>query len=89
MPRQHRRPATRHGKARRQARADDWSQLYDLRRDLPGFEPSKVSIFGRGRDAVFASLAALVRMLDEVLPAKHCNAARLTALRAHAARLGQ
>jgi alkylation response protein AidB-like acyl-CoA dehydrogenase len=76
-------------KAHRQARADDWSQLYDLRRDLPGFEPSKVSISGRGRDAVFASLPTLVRMLDEVLPAEHCNAARLAALRAHAARMRQ
>jgi alkylation response protein AidB-like acyl-CoA dehydrogenase len=74
-------------KARREQRDEDWSLLYDLRGDLPEFEPGRVRVFGRGRDATFASLPALVRMLGEVRPFEGCDADRLAALRIQAVRL--
>lgn len=76
-------------KARRKPRDDDWSLLYDLQAELPAFEPSRVSMFGRGRDATFASLPALVERLDGVSPDAGCDPARLAALRAQARRLQQ
>jgi alkylation response protein AidB-like acyl-CoA dehydrogenase len=74
-------------KAHRKERTEDWSLLYDLRAQLPAFEPARVTVFGRGRDAVFASLPHLLRALDEALPSEHCDEARLTDLRGHAAKL--
>jgi alkylation response protein AidB-like acyl-CoA dehydrogenase len=74
-------------KARRQARDEDWSFLYDLRKELPEFEPARVSVFGRGRDATFASLSALVCMLDEMGASGGCDAERVAALRVLAAKM--
>lgn len=76
-------------KARREVREDDWSRLYDLRAELPPFEPARSTVFGRGRDATFASLPALLRMLDGLAPSDDCDADRLAALRAGADRLRQ
>ncbi len=73
-----------------QARDEDWTGLYDLRAELPAFEPTRAAVSGRGRDAVFASLPALLRMLDEVVPGEgRCDAERLSRLRALARRLVQ
>jgi alkylation response protein AidB-like acyl-CoA dehydrogenase len=74
-------------KALRADRDDDWGLLYDLRRELPEFEPARVSVFGRGRDATFASLPALVRLLERTAPSQDCNEGRLGVLRAQAAGL--
>jgi alkylation response protein AidB-like acyl-CoA dehydrogenase len=66
-----------------QTRDEDWTGLYDLRAELPEFEPSRTAVSGRGRDAVFASLPALLRMLDEVVPVEdRCDSERLSRLRA-------
>ncbi|MHC3424446.1 acyl-CoA dehydrogenase [Streptomyces sp. DT18] len=67
--------------------ATDWAPLYDLRAELPPFAPERVAVFGRGRDAVFASLPALVDRLAALTPDAHCDADRLTALRERGARL--
>jgi alkylation response protein AidB-like acyl-CoA dehydrogenase len=76
-------------KARREVREDDWSRLYDLRAELPSFEPARSSVFGRGRDATFASLPALLARLDGLGPDDGCDADRLAALRAGAEELRQ
>ncbi|MEV8538208.1 acyl-CoA dehydrogenase [Streptomyces sp. NPDC051572] len=66
---------------------EDWRPLYDLRAELPAFEPHRVSVFGRGRDATFASLPALIARLGELAPSDGCDEDRLTALRAQAEEL--
>lgn len=76
-------------KARGPGRDEDWSVLYDLHRELPEFEPARVSVFGRGRDATFASLPSLVEMLARVNPSDGCGAQRLAELRDQATRLAQ
>ncbi|WP_406121876.1 acyl-CoA dehydrogenase family protein [Streptomyces sp. NBC_00989] len=63
---------------------EDWRPLYDLRAELPTFEPHRVSVFGRGRDATFASLPALITRLAELTPSAGCDEDRLTALRGQA-----
>lgn len=68
---------------------EDWRTLYDLRAELPAFEPSRVSVFGRGRDATFASLPALVSRLAELSPSAGCDQARLADLRTRAEQLRQ
>jgi alkylation response protein AidB-like acyl-CoA dehydrogenase len=74
-------------KACRRPRDESWTALYDLRAPLPEFEPERVSVFGRGRDAVFASLPALLDLLAAARPAGGCDAVRLGALRVLAAGL--
>jgi alkylation response protein AidB-like acyl-CoA dehydrogenase len=74
-------------KARRQEREEDWSALYDLQAPLPEFRPERVTVFGRGRDAVFASLPALASMLDDLAPSEGCGEERLAILRKQAAEL--
>ncbi|WP_416962793.1 acyl-CoA dehydrogenase family protein [Streptomyces sp. Agncl-13] len=66
---------------------EDWRPLYDLRAELPTFEPHRVSVFGRGRDATFASLPALIDRLAELTPSAGCDEDRLTALRGQAEEL--
>ncbi|MGQ4376000.1 acyl-CoA dehydrogenase family protein [Streptomyces sp. SAS_267] len=66
---------------------EDWQALYDLRAALPAFEPHRVSVFGRGRDATFASLPALITRLAEVSPSAGCDADRLADLRGRAEEL--
>lgn len=70
-------------------RDEDFSALYDLRAGLPPFRPARVSVFGRGRDAVLASLPALLDRLARLTPDDGCDQRRLTALRAGAERLRQ
>ncbi|RKN40523.1 peptide synthetase [Streptomyces hoynatensis] len=74
-------------KARRRPREEDWSALYDLRAALPEFEPARVAVFGRGRDATFASLPALCERLAALAPSPGCGEERLAALRSLAERL--
>ncbi|MPZ28224.1 MAG: peptide synthetase [Micromonosporaceae bacterium] len=74
-------------KARRRPRDDDWRALYDLREPLPDFDPTRVEVFGRGRDATFASLPALRARLEGLAPSPECGDERLAALRGLAARL--
>ncbi|MGW2935235.1 acyl-CoA dehydrogenase family protein [Streptomyces sp. NPDC001156] len=76
-------------KAHRQERDEDWRTLYDLRAELPAFEPARVSMFGRGRDATFASLPALIRLLAELSPTAGCAEDRLATLRDQAEQLRQ
>jgi alkylation response protein AidB-like acyl-CoA dehydrogenase len=76
-------------KARREIREEDWSRLYCLRAELPAFDPARASVFGRGRDATFASLPTLLTQLDGLTPTDGCDADRLAALRAGAERLRQ
>ncbi|UXX95493.1 acyl-CoA dehydrogenase [Streptomyces sp. AD2-2] len=71
-------------KAHGHDRDEDWRPLYDLRAELPAFEPHRVSVFGRGRDATFASLPALIERLAELEPSDGLDDDRLTALRAQA-----
>ena len=71
-------------KAHGHDRDEDWRPLYDLRAELPAFEPHRVSVFGRGRDATFASLPALIGRLAELEPSEGLDDDRLTALRAQA-----
>jgi alkylation response protein AidB-like acyl-CoA dehydrogenase len=71
-------------KAHGHDRDTDWSPLYDLRAGLPEFEPHRVSVFGRGRDATFASLPALIERLAALEPSGGCDAARLADLRVRA-----
>ncbi|WP_413755426.1 acyl-CoA dehydrogenase family protein [Streptomyces sp. MMBL 11-3] len=66
---------------------EDWRPLYDLRADLPPFEPDRVSVFGRGRDATFASLPALTDRLAALSPSAGCDGQRLAVLRERAAEL--
>ncbi|MFG2375586.1 acyl-CoA dehydrogenase family protein [Streptomyces sp. NPDC048504] len=66
---------------------EDWRPLYDLRAELPAFEPHRVSVFGRGRDATFASLPALIARLGELTASDGCDEDRLTALRGQAEEL--
>jgi alkylation response protein AidB-like acyl-CoA dehydrogenase len=73
--------------ARRLERDDDWRSLYDLRAPLPPFQPERVSVFGRGRDATFASLPALVSLVDGLTSDEVCDEARLTVLREQASGL--
>lgn len=68
---------------------EDWRTLYDLRADLPAFRPDRVSVFGRGRDATFAGLPALIRRLAELPPSAGCDEDRLAALRTQAEQLRQ
>ncbi|WP_369248168.1 acyl-CoA dehydrogenase family protein [Streptomyces sp. R41] len=68
---------------------EDWRTLYDLRAELPAFEPDRVSVFGRGRDATFASLPALISRLAELSPSAGCDEDRLAVLRAQAEQLRQ
>ncbi|MBK3580962.1 acyl-CoA dehydrogenase family protein [Streptomyces sp. MBT65] len=67
----------------------DWRPLYDLRAELPVFAPHRVSVFGRGRDATFASLPALIERLAELAPSDGLDEDRLTALRGQATELQQ
>jgi alkylation response protein AidB-like acyl-CoA dehydrogenase len=76
-------------KAHRQDRDEDWRALYDLRAELPAFEPARVRVFGRGRDATFASLPALISLLAELSPSAGCDEDRLAVLRARAEQLRQ
>ncbi|MFJ8538322.1 acyl-CoA dehydrogenase family protein [Streptomyces sp. NPDC093591] len=76
-------------KAHGRPRDEDWSTLYDLRAELPPFHPARVSVFGRGRDAVLASLPALIDHLAGLTPTAGCDAERLAALRAGAEALRQ
>jgi hypothetical protein len=69
-------------KAHGHDRDEDWRPLYDLRAELPAFEPHRVSVFGRGRDATFASLPALIERLAELAPSDGADEDRLTDLRA-------
>ncbi|MDQ0785511.1 acyl-CoA dehydrogenase family protein [Streptomyces sp. B3I8] len=62
-------------------RDEDWRPLYDLRAELPVFEPHRVSVFGRGRDATFASLPHLLDRLAALEPSGGLDAGRLAALR--------
>ena len=73
----------------RRPRSDDWRQLYDLRVELPDFDPARVTVFGRGRNAVFASLPALRTRLDALAPSLVCGPQQLTALRGLTAQLEQ
>ncbi|MFH8796033.1 acyl-CoA dehydrogenase family protein [Streptomyces sp. NPDC017941] len=68
-------------KSHERPRDEDWSSLYDLRAELPRFQPARVSVFGRGRDATFASLPSLIDRLARLTPAGGCDEERLTALR--------
>jgi alkylation response protein AidB-like acyl-CoA dehydrogenase len=68
---------------------EDWRRLYDLRAELPAFEPDRVSVFGRGRDATFASLPALIGRLAGLPPSAGCDEDRLAALRGRAEELRQ
>ncbi|MFF2376608.1 acyl-CoA dehydrogenase family protein [Streptomyces xiamenensis] len=74
-------------KSHRTPRDEDWSALYDLRAPLPEFEPSRVRVFGRGRDAVLASLPALIGKLAAVRPSTGCDEERLAVLRSRAEEL--
>jgi alkylation response protein AidB-like acyl-CoA dehydrogenase len=74
-------------KAHSQAPDEDWRRLYDLRVELPPFEPNRVSVFGRGEDAPFVSLPALIDRLAALSPSAGCDEGRLTALRALAEQL--
>jgi hypothetical protein len=74
-------------KARRRPRTDDWRLLYDLRAPLPAFDPARVVVFGRGRDATFASLPALRADLEALAPSPRCGDERLATLRTLTARL--
>ncbi|MFW6689468.1 acyl-CoA dehydrogenase [Streptomyces sp. MAR4 CNX-425] len=76
-------------KARLRERDEDWRPLYDLRAELPEFDPARGSVFGRGRDAVFASLPALTDRLAGLSPSAGCDARRLTDLKARAEQLRQ
>ncbi|WP_234307400.1 MULTISPECIES: acyl-CoA dehydrogenase [unclassified Streptomyces] len=71
-------------KAHGHDRDEDWRPLYDLRAELPVFEPHRVSVFGRGRDATFASLPALIDRLAALTPTVGCDAERLATLRTRA-----
>ncbi|WP_046726506.1 acyl-CoA dehydrogenase [Streptomyces humi] len=74
-------------KAHTQPRDEDWSTLYDLRAPLPAFDPARVSVFGRGRDATFASLPALIARLAGTAATDGCPESRLAALRESAEEL--
>ncbi|MFJ5275277.1 acyl-CoA dehydrogenase [Streptomyces parvulus] len=76
-------------KAHGRHRDEDWAALYDLRADLPPFHPDRVSVFGRGRDAVLAGLPTLIDRLAGLAPTAGCDAERLAALRAGAEGLRQ
>ncbi|GGP85907.1 acyl-CoA dehydrogenase family protein [Streptomyces griseomycini] len=76
-------------KSHERPRDEDWSTLYDLRAPLPPFRPARVSVFGRGRDAVLASLPALLDRLARLTPSAGCDEERLTALRAGAEEVRQ
>lgn len=77
--------AKAHGRERP---GEDWGALFDLRADLPPFEPDRVSVFGRGRDATFAALPELVRRIDALSPEPGgLDERRIRALRAGAERL--
>ncbi|MFZ3595411.1 acyl-CoA dehydrogenase family protein [Streptomyces sp. BH104] len=79
--------ATAHARERP---GEDWGALFDLRAGLPPFEPDRVSVFGRGRDATFAALPELVRRIDGLTPEPGgLDERRITALRAGAERLRQ
>jgi hypothetical protein len=69
-------------RARRRPRHEDWSALYDLRVTLEEFHPERVAVFGRGEDAVFASLPALQERLADMSPDSSCEAGRLAGIRA-------
>jgi alkylation response protein AidB-like acyl-CoA dehydrogenase len=71
-------------RAYRQRRDEDWRALYDLRAELPAFDPARGAVFGRGRDATFASLGALIDRLAGLTPSAGCDENRLAALRAQA-----
>ncbi|MGD6752947.1 acyl-CoA dehydrogenase family protein [Streptomyces sp. BH105] len=74
----------------RERPGEDWGALFDLRAGLPPFEPDRVSVFGRGRDATFAALPELVRRIDGLTPEPGgLDERRITALRAAAERLRQ
>ncbi|MGW0820130.1 acyl-CoA dehydrogenase family protein [Streptomyces sp. NPDC002845] len=76
-------------KAHLRHRDEDWGALYDLRAELPAFRPARVSVFGRGRDATFASLPALISRLAELSPSAGCDEDRIAVLRARAEGLRQ
>ncbi|WP_260845042.1 acyl-CoA dehydrogenase [Streptomyces sp. SLBN-31] len=76
-------------KAHGHDRDEDWRALYDLGAELPAFEPHRVSVFGRGRDATFASLPALIDRLAALEASAGCDEDRLAVLRAQAEHLRQ
>ncbi|MGA4851480.1 acyl-CoA dehydrogenase [Streptomyces sp. G5(2025)] len=76
-------------KAHGRERDEDWRALYDLRAELPAFDPARGSVFGRGRDAVLAGLPALIGRLAELSPSDGCDEERLAALRTRAEGLRQ
>ena len=59
----------------------DWATLYDLRAALTPFQPDRMAIFGRGRDAVTASLPHLLVRLQALRPDADCPEERLSGLR--------
>ncbi|WP_329102001.1 acyl-CoA dehydrogenase [Micromonospora sp. NBC_01699] len=65
----------------RRTRDEDWRQLYDLGQPLDPWEPGDVAVFGRGRDAVTASLTHLLDSLSSVRPDDENDARRVRALR--------
>lgn len=76
-------------KTHRKPRDEDWTALYDLRAQLPPFEPERVTVFGRGRDATFASLPALIDRLAEVAASGNCDEERIAVLREQAKQVQQ
>ena len=74
-------------KAWRRRRQDDWRQLYDLRVRPRDFSPERIAVFGRGKNAVFASLPDLRSRLDALGPSLGCSVERLATLRMLAADL--
>jgi alkylation response protein AidB-like acyl-CoA dehydrogenase len=68
-------------RARRRPRQEDWAALYDLRVELEEFRPERVAVFGRGADAVFASLPALAEHLAGLAADDSSETGRLARLR--------
>lgn len=76
-------------KAHRRRRHEDWRALYDLQAELPAFDPARVSVFGRGRDATFASLPVLIDRLVGLRASGGCDESRLAVLWDQAKQLQQ
>ncbi|MEA5455190.1 acyl-CoA dehydrogenase family protein [Sinomonas sp. JGH33] len=74
-------------RARKARRGEEWSALYDFRVLLEDFRPERVVVFGRGEDAVLASLPALEAGLAALVPDRDCRAEQLARLREGVARL--
>ena len=74
-------------RTRRRPRHEDWRTLFDLRVTLEEFRPESVTVFGRGEDAVFASLPALQERLAGLSSDGSCDPTRLARLRSAVADL--